>query len=127
MKVYVITRGIYSDYTIMGVTLDQTKAKKMEKVFSDSMYDAVIEEYETDDFDWIEKPMWYVCFYRDREPSVFRDVYMFCMKNPRVKEVHYPSSTQEYTVYIQADDEKHALKVAEDELAIYKAQKAGIV
>ena len=128
MKVYVITRGIYSDYTIMGVTLDKDKAEKMKTAFSDGMYGATIEEYETDEYNWVEKPLWYVCFYKDVAPVAIRDIYgVGGHPYPFVKKVHYKNSTQTHTVYVQAQDEAHALKIAEDELAMYKAREAGIV
>lgn len=49
MKIYVITKGDYSDYHICAVATDRQKAELL-KIFHSTDYDnAEIEEYETDD------------------------------------------------------------------------------
>jgi hypothetical protein len=48
MKVYVITKGNYSDYHICAVTLDEQEAERLRKVYNDSYDEAVVEEYDTD-------------------------------------------------------------------------------
>lgn len=49
MKVYVITKGIYEDYTICGVSVDEAAAEKIRKYFSDDEEDAQIEVFDTFD------------------------------------------------------------------------------
>lgn len=49
MKIYVITRGCYSDYHIAAVTDDEKKAEFLKLKFSDEFYEADIEEYDTDE------------------------------------------------------------------------------
>lgn len=126
MKVYVITRGVYSDYTICGVTIDKQRAEIIAKINSDSMYVANIEEYDSEEYSGNEKKQWMVRFFEKDPPDVVskwfdRDI---MHKLPFVKQYKHSHAT--HVVYVQADDEAHALKIAEDTLAQYKAQKAGI-
>ena len=59
MKVYIVTKGCYSDYTISKVFLDKTKAERYVKYFNASIDDGLqIEEYDTDD-EMIITPMYY--------------------------------------------------------------------
>lgn len=54
MKIYVITEGDYSDYHIVGVTLDRKKAEAYCKLARGNYYVPDVEEYKTDLFDGIE-------------------------------------------------------------------------
>ena len=60
MKVYIITSGEYSDYSIDAVTLDKEEAERMVNVFPQES----IEEYDTDDFPKLitNDPCW-ICEY----------------------------------------------------------------
>lgn len=54
MKVYVITQGEYSDYHILGVSLDRERAERIVQLYHDdnALWDQpIIEEYETDVID----------------------------------------------------------------------------
>ncbi len=48
--IYVITKGCYSDYHIVAVTDDLSKAEFLKLKFSDEFDAAVIEEYDTDEY-----------------------------------------------------------------------------
>lgn len=48
MKVYVITKGTYSDYMICAVATDRETAEKLQIEYSDRWDGAEIEEYDTD-------------------------------------------------------------------------------
>lgn len=50
MKIYVITKGCYSDYHIVAVTDDLSKAEFLKLKFSDEHDAADIEEYDTDEY-----------------------------------------------------------------------------
>lgn len=50
MKIYVITKGCYSDYHIAAVTDDKEKAEFLKLKFSDECDPADIEEYDTDEY-----------------------------------------------------------------------------
>lgn len=49
MKVYVITKGEYSDYHICCVCLDRETAERRKKLFSDNYDEAEIEEFDSDE------------------------------------------------------------------------------
>ena len=54
MKVYVITQGEYSDYHILGVSLDRERAERIVRLYNDDnacWHQPIIEEYETDVID----------------------------------------------------------------------------
>ena len=124
MKIYVITSGEYSDYTIEGVTLDRKKAQCVAKLLDRSRKSVHIKEYNSDMFTGNEKIQWYISFTADG--SYCATEMDFCADRLNRLPMVYKSKRGGYNVYIQADDKEHALKIAQDELARYKAEKEGI-
>lgn len=128
MKVYVITKGIYSDYRICAVALDKDKAEILRKAFSDSWEEAEIETYETDQFiTEIEAGLKiYQCVMNDNGLSAYERDYEYaddiCFN--KVNKTNHRITT--YSVYVWAKDEDSALKIAADKIAEYKAKEAGI-
>ena len=123
MKVYVITKGCYSDYCIEAVTLDEHKAHILAKKFSDSWEQANVEEYDTEEFEPIEALSWEVSVYGKRSPK--EGCYISQIKNRFVSnnwEVNYFKRIDKYRVYVRAKDEEHAKKIAFDRIAQYKAE-----
>ena len=124
-KVYVITRGAYSDYHICAATLDKDTAEKLAKKYSEESWDnAVIEEHVLEDFTEGERFMYCVSFgnygmscsfeeYEHKENIVYH-------KNKRTGE-------DSMIVYVKAKDEEHAKKIAQDRRAEYLAKKEGVV
>lgn len=51
MRVYVITKGSYSDYHICCVCLERETAERRKKLFSDNYEEAEIEEFDTDEYE----------------------------------------------------------------------------
>ncbi len=122
MKVYVITKGAYSDYSIYGVALDKKRAETLRKFISDKYDEGMIEEYDTDTFEPLhagKKP--YEIYYRNNGTRhchlMTYDLYAF---NSKVRK----DRAGGYTVNVWATDEYHALKIADDKLAEYKYRKA---
>lgn len=123
-KVYIITKGSYSDYHICAATLDKNTAVKMAKKFSgDGWGDTVIEEYVLDDFTEGDRFMYCVTFgnygischfeeYEHTENIVYH-------KNARTGE-------DCMIVYVKAQDEEHAIKIAQDRRAEYLANLEGV-
>jgi hypothetical protein len=123
-KVYIITKGSYSDYHICAATLDKNTAVKLAKKYSeDECGNAKIEEYILDDFTEGDRFMYCVTFgnygiscgfeeYEHTENIVYR-------KNARTGE-------DRMIVYVKAQDEEHAKKIAQDIRAEYLAKLEGV-
>ena len=128
MKVYVITKGIYSDYRICAVALDKDKAKLLQKAYNEKYCEASIEIYETDQFiTEIEAGLKiYQCVVNDNGLSAYERDYEYaddvCFN--KVNKTNRRIAT--YSVYVWAKDEDSALKSAADKIAEYKAKEAGI-
>ena len=129
MKVYVITKGDYSDYHICAVALDLAKAEKLAKIFTDSYEDAVVEDFDTEEVaPLLEGRIPYrVTFYRQRATSVSNDIGNPTF-TPRVEDYREWAGPLGATmrVYLYAPDEATALKIAQDKRAKYLAEKAGL-
>lgn len=114
MKVYVITKGEYSDYMICDVTLDKEQAELLKIDYSDRWEEAQIEEYDTDRYK-IEvsddyKPVWKVEFCRNE----MRGCYAFTGENVKHGTVYNTGLFDTTYVYVNAKDEEHAKKIAKD-------------
>lgn len=122
-KVYVITKGEYSNYHICAVTLDEERAEKLQKRYSSRWDSAVIEEYTLSER--VEREVYGVVFNAD---GVCRRVRLddFGYKNGEVSKDYELGKV--LTIYwVEATDEDHAMKIAQDRYAQDKAKKAGIV
>lgn len=123
MKVYVITKGEYSDYHICAVATDDKIAEDLRKKFSTGCYEATIEEYDTEYFQEILRfKNTYVCWLYESDNHI------------KVVEAD-PDTWHQRTVgtfkdglYVEvnADNEQDALKFASDKFAKYKAEKLGL-
>lgn len=121
MKIYVITKGSYSDYHICAVADNKKRAKELQKFFCQgegyeipSIETFDTEEY-TDVFDRGFKV--YTCFVRDGLIYV----------NER-EDNDYPTTKIErwkdnsYRLDVVAKDKEHAQKIFTDKVAEYKAR-----
>ena len=126
MKIYVITKGEYSEYHICAVAIDYEKACILQKKFSSKYDPAKIEEFDTEDFNDIfaEKILYSVRF----EPNgtvtnVFeRDIDYFDPKDNPVQVCW----GKEVLVYVFAFDKESAIKIAAEKRAI-ELNKRGYV
>lgn len=116
MKIYIITKGSYSDYHICNVTTDYKKAKRYKEAYSDNWGEACIEVYNDgqngkENYYWVYNPVSNtakISNYNDKERVI---------KN-RAGGI--------FSVNVYAPDEKHAIKKAQDMIAKYKAKQAGL-
>lgn len=139
--VYIITSGIYSAYSICAVTLDKDKAEKLKRMYIAKGYDCVdIEEFEEDNTGDVfsskeldTEPIKYyrvqICRGKNRKLlNNTQTLYRFEHKPPQgqfgVHCVKYDTDT--YIAYIEAKDEKHAEKIAQDMYAQALAEYYGI-
>lgn len=132
MKVYVITKGAYSDYHICGVATDKKKAEILRKAFSNICDKAEIETYETDRFiTEIESGLTiYDCVAQDEGDLLISrypyDLAYMTDSDFRVKRFSKGWCAPGYGIKVWAKDEDNARKIAADKIAEYKARKAGI-
>ena len=131
-KVYVITKGCYSDYHICAVTLDKVKAEMLCKLFDCSCDEAEIEEFDTEaaaDLLSGRKP-YYVRFCQDGALfSAGRREYCLEYFNPGIKESFCFVKGQKVDlldVELYADSREAAIKIASEKRAMYLAEKEGI-
>jgi hypothetical protein len=139
-KVYIVTEGEYSDYHIIAVFATREEAEKLVKFLNT---DAEIEEYTLGvRFDLnTNRKLFKVIVWYDR--SAKSSIYTFsCYKvieNPyfTVDYVHdeptitstsrkWDGNSIGYHVSLLADDEDHAVKIAIDAVAKYRAQEEGL-
>ena len=124
-KVYVITKGSYSDYHICAVTMDKARAENLKKLFSDRYDEATVEEYILNECKE-NGSMYYVDFPDDEPQRIGLDEFAGAYVAPNmdrcVLDWYDP-----IRVYVRAKDEQHAIKIAQDEYAKWKAEKEGVV
>lgn len=127
MKIYVVTTGEYSEYRIDSVFLDKHKAEIYCAKNNVRRDDYRIEEYESDD-DEIEGEIDIAWKYEIREGdrnawgTIVHYSYR-CLNE--VTESNYRSELTA-TVYLRAENDEKALKIARDMFAQYKAEKEGL-
>lgn len=109
---YVITMGDYSDYHIVAVTEDKSKAEKISKMYSTEHGPCQIEEYKESEANTY--PVWCVTF--DSAGNVYE---AFLDYNGEVW-LKYCSSRQ---IYCRAKSQEAAIKIAAEKRAKYLAKK----
>lgn len=81
MKVYVITKGEYSDYHICAVATNQAKARMLAEFYSDKYDAAEVEEYDTKDVPDLTngRSVFRICFMPDGSAeSIYRISPEYC-------------------------------------------------
>ena len=127
-KIYVVTKGCYSDYHIVAVTLDKDIAEKIAAKFNSSYDECDIEEYS--DAAIMLKPAWYIYF--DKAGNVVDT--MECNSEyeySHVGEVYenkslYYGGNYHIRAAVSADDLESAIKIAAEKRAKYLAEKLGL-
>ncbi len=127
MKVYVITNGEYSSYQICAVTLDKEQAELLRIRYSDKWDEAYIEEYDTDDYKIevsdIHKHMYCIKFNENHEIWYSNEVSPRNLTHGEIEDcrlyLKYADGSRKcfnysVIVYVEAEDEEHAKKIAKD-------------
>lgn len=115
MKIYIITKGDYSDYHICNVTTNYQKAQRYKEAYSDDWGEAWIEVYEDG-----EKEKERYCWTYNSVSNTIR------ISDYNANEGVLKTIGGNYRVIVYADTEKHAIKKAQDMIAKYKAEQAGL-
>lgn len=121
-KVYILTSGEYSDYSIEGVTLDKDQAETLERIHTDWN----VEEYDTDDIKILEKYRYYVSV--GDNGAVYANIPYFerpdmVLNRPRYCKAWEWRHNGHWEVYVEAKDAEHAKKIAFDLIAKEKYRK----
>lgn len=123
-KIYVVTKGCYSDYHIVAATTDYDLAKKIAAKFDEDYDTTQIEEYE--DAEVMLKPAWEINF--DIAGNVINT-------NGCTSEYDYENIGKcherrwgncDLSVTVSADDLESAIKIAAEKRAKYLAEKLGL-
>lgn len=124
---YAVTDGDYSDYHIIAITDNKERAENIKKLYSSKYSEPMIEEFfdgESKDevlYDvWYETNGSYKLFLQNFDMNEFSNINI-------VKENILRDDWWKYSVLVMAKDENHAIKIAQDLWAEYKAKKEGIV
>lgn len=124
MRIYVVTKGEYSDYHIVAVATNLETAVKLAKRFTDRSDEARVEEYE--EASPVELPMWHVGFDADGhvtrcDAADWSNSYAYTNLNKCV------SFFDRVYVHVEAGSEEKAIKIAAEKRAEYLAQKEGLI
>lgn len=135
MKVYVITKGEYSDYHICSVCLDKEEAERRLKLFSSDWEDAMIEEYDTDVANEYEKlgdkivrvdgrKKWIVRVYNGMTNIISSEIDEFDVGSDNMMNTPSCSSYGAWSVRVFAHSEEEAKKIAYDKIAEEKYKRS---
>lgn len=123
MKIYVVTKGQYSDYGIITATTDEELAKKIAEKFSDEYDKAKVEVYE--DAEFMLKPAYFIRFNTSGEVVELKDVSCNEYYYDGTNNCHFDACDRVYVTVI-ADNAETAIKIANEKRAEFLARKAGI-
>ena len=122
MKIYVVTKGYYSDYHIITATTDEELAYRIKEKFSgDDYYDeAKIEIFE--DAEIFMKSCYFIRFDKGGNVITFEE---------EKSEYYYEQDEGEdsqgnFYISIIADNKEIAIKIGAERRAMYLAQKYGL-
>ena len=123
-KFYAVTAGDYSDYHIVAITDDKEKAGRIKYLYDCGSDYSNIEEYCDVMQDGLAR--YSACAYSNGElcVNVNFDTPMESQKDINKVE---KNNWGNYFVDVKAKDKVHAIKIASDLIAQYKAQENGIV
>lgn len=121
MKIYVITKGSYSDYHICGVSTEKEKAEEFAKMCSDNFDEAMVEEYETEIIEpFLKDGKLFRVMMRPDETIHVRELNI---DSYYINQVNKVENGLVYWVYVIARDKEHAKKIALDKIYQYKYEK----
>lgn len=126
MKIYIVTKGDYSDYHIIAATLSKQRAENIAKIYSDKYDTAEVEEFEEisdkDIADIMDKLECRFVFNIKNNGEVTEIEAIYEKKNAPNMSV----TPHDIAFSIAAKDKEHALKIARDLRFKYYAEKYGL-
>ena len=141
MKIYIVTKGSYSDYHICGVAVDLKEAERLQNVNTDEWDMARIETYDTEDNGeiegWLKHRYVFDFFYdkRDKQKKsnvtiydgeCYKDDWIMAKNDERKGRVDTVSGSHHY-VCVESDKPFSVVeKIAYDRYAEWKATQEGL-
>ena len=127
MKLYAVTKGEYSDYHIVTLTTNKSRAERLAKLYSDRWGGASVEEYEEANVNDHRIP-YAVYFYTNGHIAAYLHEYddFYRAERKTVLSNTSRNRTYDHLVYVLAESPEQATKIAIDRLAQWKAEKEGI-
>lgn len=123
MKVYVITRGVYSGYHICGVSLDKKEAQTIAQLCSDGLETAKVETYDSKEFSPFVKGGKYYCVWLRGESVTTYETNIEDYELFGQNKVVYYKRDSRYSVYVIAKDREHAQKIGLDLIYQFKYKR----
>ena len=122
MKIYVITKGEYSDYHICAVATDPAKADQLAEFFSTRHEPAEVEEYDTDDAPDLTEGKTVFRIHYDEHGNVVsaEEWFSMCYDSPP-----FISGTN-VVIHVLANSEEAAIKIGAEKRAKFLAEKMGL-
>lgn len=124
---YAVTAGDYSDYRIIAITDNKERAENIKKLYSGKYSEPMIEEFF--DSESKDEGIYYITYRADGGYDAFlQDFDVTNLSDINIiNENSFSDDWWKYSVLVMAKDEHHAIKIAQDLWAEYKAKKEGIV
>lgn len=127
MKVYVITKGCYSDYHICCVTTDKEKAEVLAKKFSSRHDSADVEEYDTEEWEaGVDRDLYIITFDERGYAIHVGEGGSFDYSDPDRQVYRAYGNKNHLRVEVLAKDTTGAIKIAAEKRAKYLAEQAGL-
>ena len=125
MTIFVLTKGEYSDYRITGVfsSKELAEAAKAKMTEGKDNYHAGyndLEEYELDELGKDNRWMYFVAMQGERIDVHITDILMIYNIN-EVRRIEFNNKPVRYITNVMAEDAEHAVKIASDLIAQFKA------
>jgi len=133
MKIYIITKGEYSDYHICAATTDKNTAKKLLQLYRDRWDEPKIETYDDGSARDILNGACVWDVYINSQNMAFRACKNYhpvaipdnINQVERIEDWQLCGENEDYTISVVAKSKEHAEKIAQDIFAEYKYNEQG--
>lgn len=133
MKIYIITKGEYSDYHICAATTDENIAKNLLQLYRDKWDEPRIETYDDESAKDVlrGRSVWKV--FINSKKMAFRACKYYqeaeipenINKVERTEDWQPCDENEDYIICVIAKSKEHAAKIAQDKFAEYKYNEQG--